>query len=106
MNSTAELNMLLVLLFVALPLYVLFYQFGLRYVITYRLTNRSVLIMLFWVVPIFCISYRRIKEMKVGADWPGVAARHRCLEFLQQALWPAGMRPHLQEAGIDCRDQS
>jgi hypothetical protein len=70
MNSTAELNMLLVLLFVALPVYVLFYQFGLRYVITYRLTNGSVLIMLFWVVPIFRISYRRIKEMKVRADWP------------------------------------
>jgi hypothetical protein len=70
MNSTAELSMFLVVIFVALPAYVLFYQFGLRYVITYRLTNRSILIMLFWVVPIFRISYPRIQEIKVGADWP------------------------------------
>ena len=71
MNSNAELiTMLLVLLFVALPVYVLFHQFVLRYVVTYRLTNRSVLVMLLWGVPIFRISYRRIEEMKVGADWP------------------------------------
>lgn len=62
--------MLLVLLVLGVLASVLFYQFGLRYVITYRLTNKSVLIMLFWVVPIFRISYRRIKGIKVAAGWP------------------------------------
>ena len=59
------LNMLLVLFLVVVPASVLFYQFAMRYVISYRLTNRSVLIMLLWVVPIFRISYRHIQEIRV-----------------------------------------
>lgn len=64
MDATV-LDMLLVLLIVLVPACVLFYQFGMRYVISYRLTNTSVLVMLLWAVPIFRISYRRIQEIRV-----------------------------------------
>jgi hypothetical protein len=50
--------------FVVGPLFFVFLQFGYRYVLTYRLTDRSVSITLFGLLPIFCIRYDTIEELE------------------------------------------
>ncbi len=50
--------------FVGVPLVLLFLQFGLRYVITYRLTDTSLQITLLGLLPIVRIRYDSVQELK------------------------------------------
>ena len=45
----------------------LVYQFGLRYVLTYRLTDEDVRAVLFWVVPLSVRRYRFITEVHTAS---------------------------------------
>jgi hypothetical protein len=50
---------------------VLLYQFGLRYVITYRLTDEDVRAVLFGVVPVSIRRYRFITEVRTTSFFEG-----------------------------------
>jgi hypothetical protein len=59
-----ELLTPLLLIFVVLPNFLVFLQLGNRHVLTYQLSNTSILIVLFGIVPIFRVRYDGIMEVR------------------------------------------
>src|SRR5215211_554081 len=52
------------LLVVALPLVYLAFQYGGRLLIHYRLTNRSLLVLIFWIIPVSRTRYEIVEEIR------------------------------------------
>ncbi len=61
-------------LFVAVVL--LFYQFGLRYVLTYRLTDKAVQAVLFRVIPVSSTRYEDVEEIRHVSFWEALLYAH------------------------------
>ena len=59
----------------AFAAFLLFYQFGMRYVITYHLTNVRLEVRLFGVLPVFMTSYDLIDEVRIN-------------DYLKAFFWP------------------
>lgn len=70
MESPTELVFwFMILLFVVLPVTLLVNGL-LRSLLSYRFTDKNLLIVVFGMVPIFRISYQHITNIKSRADWP------------------------------------
>jgi hypothetical protein len=62
---------------IAFAAFLLFFQFGMRYVITYRLTNRRLEVRLLGFLPVSMTSYDLITEVSIndylkGFFWPRI----------------------------------
>jgi hypothetical protein len=65
---------------VAVAVILLFYQFGLRYVLTYRFTDRAAQVVLVRVIPLISIRYEDVEEVRHVSLW----------EVLFLPAWRAG----------------
>jgi hypothetical protein len=79
----------ILLLVVALPLVYLAFQYGGRLLIHYRLTDRSLLVLLFWIVPVSRTRYETVEEIRAPPRAPSL--RDAVVLRLPNRLWnPVG----------------
>jgi hypothetical protein len=77
------------LILVAVPLLLVFFEIGYRYILTYRLTDTSVLIVLFGLLPVFRVRYDSIEEVKMipfSEFWKAAFKYQHVLKFGNRIL--------------------